>query len=382
MKIIEQAMAKLILDQPFFATILLSMERVEDGSIPTMATNGEKLYYNPDFAKSLHPAELVGVLAHEAMHPACLHHLRKGERDHFKFNVACDYAINPLLKEAGITLPGDALISSSYEGLHAEAIYSKLPETITASPEDGDGDGGDTKIHPGMWGEVIEAKNPDGTRMTDADIREAEGRWKVKVRQAATAAKKAGKLPSGMERFVEELMEPKLNWRTILSRFVGDLARTDYSFRFPNTRYSHTGFTLPSLKSETIGKVIFGMDTSGSMGGSEMRDVLGEVCGALREYEKDGADPEVTVLWCDTEVHEQTLSDSSEFRPKGGGGTDFAPVFEHIKEKGYDPKAVVYMTDGYCHSFGDDPGCPVLWALTNKCDSFSPPFGETMIINQ
>ena len=406
MKEVEQAMASLILDQPFFATILLGMERIEDPSKPTMCTDGDRLWYNPEFVKKLSRPELIGVLAHEAMHPACMHQLRRGERDGFKWNVAADYAINPLLTEAGLTLPKDRLEDNKYRDkhtdlpLHAEAIYAMLPECPEGTPAwapegEGDGDeGGDApsssphpdwqlrKPSPGMWGEVIDPKKPDGTKMTEADTREAEGQWKVKLQQAASAAKKAGKLPAGLARLVDDLMEPKLDWRTILSRFVGDLARTDYSFRFPNVRYAQTGFTLPSLKQETIGKVIFGMDTSGSMGHDQLREIVGEVCGALSEYEKDGVDPEVTILWCDTEVHEQTVSDPKEFNPQGGGGTDFAPVFEYVKEKGYEPKALIYLTDGYCNSFGDDPGYPVLWGLTEKCDYFDPPWGETMVINQ
>ena len=391
MKEVEQAMASLILDQPFFATILLGMQRIEDPSKPTMCTDGDHLWYNPEFVKKLSRPELIGVLAHEAMHPACMHQLRRGERDGFKWNVAADYAINPLLAEAGLTLPKDRLEDEKYSDLHAEAIYAKLPECPEGTPawgDEGEGDDkgdsqdGDGPPSPGMWGEVIDPKKPDGTKMTEADTREAEGQWKVKVQQAATAAKKAGKLPAGLARLVDDLMEPKLDWRTILSRFVGELARTDYSFRFPNVRYAQSGFTLPSLKQETIGKVIFGMDTSGSMGHDQLREIVGEVCGALSEYEKDGVDPEVTILWCDTEVHEQTVSDPSEFNPQGGGGTDFAPVFEYVKDKGYEPKALIYLTDGYCNSFGDDPGYPVLWGLTEKCDYFDPPWGETMVINQ
>ena len=214
MKEIEQAMASLILDQPFFATILLGMQRIEDPSKPTMCTDGNHLWYNPEFVKKLSRPELIGVLAHEAMHPACMHQLRRGERDGFKWNVAADYAINPLLTEAGLILPKDRLEDDKYSGLHAEAIYAKLPECPEGTPvplppfrgdggesDKGEGDGkGDSQDSdgppsPGMWGEVVDPKKPDGTKMTEADTREAEGQWKVKVQQAAAAAKRSRKLP-------------------------------------------------------------------------------------------------------------------------------------------------------------------------------------------
>ena len=102
----------------------------------------------------------------------------------------------------------------------------------------------------------------------------------------------------------------------------------------------------------------------------------------MAEYEADGTDPSVTVLWCDTEVHQQEISDPSECDPKGYGGTRYKPVFDYINDNGLDPKAVVYLTDGYCDDFDYDPGCPVLWGLTEKCPTFEPSFGEVMVINK
>ena len=401
---IEKAATMLVSDQPFFATILLRMQRVECRKRPTMSTDGKYIWYNPDFVEGLTTEECMGVLCHEVLHPAMQHQLRMNGRDHRKWNVAADYAINPIVKSAGMVLPEGALLDDKYANMSAEEIYALLPECPEeepsgggGEPQEGEGEGegegsesqdgdGNQGVQPCPWGGVEEPKNPDGSDITDADRKTQEGNWKVILQQAAATAKKVGKLPAGMERLIEDLMEPKLDWRTILARWAGDLARVDYSFRYPNTRYlgfgGQGGFVLPSLKKESIGKVVFGMDTSGSMCGDELRDIVGEVCGALKEYEQDGVDPEVTILWCDTEVHEQQVSDPSDFKPVGGGGTRFSPVFKHIIESGMDPRAVVYLTDGYCDDFGEDPGCPVLWGLTNKCPGFDPPFGETMVINQ
>ena len=101
--------------------------------------------------------ELIGLLAHEVMHPAMQHHTRRGDRDPALWNDAADYAINPILTEAGFTLPGDMLNDPEYRGMTAEQIYDALNQphgggdertkdqdddrTGDAGQENGEGDG-------------------------------------------------------------------------------------------------------------------------------------------------------------------------------------------------------------------------------------------------
>ncbi|MGA2964414.1 MAG: hypothetical protein ABSD96_22355, partial [Candidatus Korobacteraceae bacterium] len=102
---IRKARTSLLLDHPFFGSLLFRLKSEEDRSIPTMATNGVVLRYNPAFVDTLNAATLAGVLAHEVMHPALQHHTRRAKRDPRRWNEACDYAINPLLLDAGLSLP-------------------------------------------------------------------------------------------------------------------------------------------------------------------------------------------------------------------------------------------------------------------------------------
>ncbi len=89
-----------------------------------MATDGVSLYYNPEFVDTLNSATLAGVLAHEVMHPALQHHVRRSGRDPRRWNEACDYAINPLLLDAGLSLPDGVLIDHRFRGMSAEQIYN------------------------------------------------------------------------------------------------------------------------------------------------------------------------------------------------------------------------------------------------------------------
>ena len=59
---------------------------------------------------------------------------------------------------------------------------------------------------------------------------------------------------------------------------------------------------------------------------------------------------------------------------KGRGGTDFAPVWKYIEEKGLMPKACIYLTDLYPCDWGEKPPYPVLWISTTSVTDV--PFGH------
>ena len=121
---IRKARTALLLDHPFFGSLLFRLNSEECRSIPTMATNGVVLRYNPAFVDTLNAATLAGVLAHEVMHPALKHHTRRAKRDPRRWNEACDYAINPLLLDSGLSLPDDVLVDPRFRGMSAEQIYN------------------------------------------------------------------------------------------------------------------------------------------------------------------------------------------------------------------------------------------------------------------
>ena len=121
---IQKARTTLLLDHPFFGSLLFRLKGREQRSISTMATDGVSLYYNPEFVDTLNSATLAGVLAHEVMHPALQHHLRRSGRDPRRWNEACDYAINPLLLDAGLSLPDGVLVDHRFRGMSAEQIYN------------------------------------------------------------------------------------------------------------------------------------------------------------------------------------------------------------------------------------------------------------------
>lgn len=375
-KRIDIASARLLIRQPFFASLLLRLIVVQTEELPTFATDGKHLFFNEKFSAILTDAELEGVLCHEVMHCAYLHQHRRGSRDPKGWNIACDYVINKQCIEAHLTLPECALLDNKYDGMSEEQVYADLAKSGGGGQGSNgkSGAGGKGKSNaPGQsnpgFGEVIDAPGSEAERHADA------ANWEVATIQAANAAKQQGKLPGFAERLIGEIRRPTPDWREQLRNFLTAKAKNDYNWRKPNLRYSGTGFFLPGLLSYQLGTVIVAIDTSGSIGGPELETFLSNVRDIL-----DSCRPEKLIfVQCDAKVHEWTeLEPGDTFEPKlkGGGGTSHVPLWNRIASEGVTPECVVALTDG-CTTWGNEQGFPVFWALTTDQ---KPPFGTAVRI--
>ncbi len=154
-----------MLDHPFFGSLLFRLKGRESRSIPTMATDGVSLYFNPDFVDTLNSATLAGVLAHEVMHPALQHHVRRSGRDPMRWNEACDYAINPLLLDAGLSLPNGVLVDHRFRGMSAEQIYNlrdaEAQPQSSGQNSEGDNAGADAGETPEKQDSTAEPTAPE-----------------------------------------------------------------------------------------------------------------------------------------------------------------------------------------------------------------------------
>ena len=370
-----KARAGLVLDHPFFGSLALRLTPVEDATFPTAATDGREIRYNPEFVDGLSLDALKGVICHEIMHCANQHHTRRDEREARKWNMAADYAINPLIVGCGMALPEGALVDAQYADLSAEQIYSRLP--AGEEGEDGGGKGDGKGNDPGGCGGVMDAPGDEpGQAASQAEMEQAAQEWKVAVVQAATQAKAMGQLPGNIERAVADLVEPVHDWREILRRFVDSNARNDYQWFPPNRRHIGNGMILPSLRSQELKNVTMALDTSGSISDNDLAAFEAEVRSIVEDFRAD-----TTVIYCDSTVQSVEHFDADtpvKLSPKGGGGTDFRPPFDHIEQNGEYPVCMIYQTDGACNRFPEPPPYPVLWVLTRKNERFDPPFGEVV----
>jgi predicted metal-dependent peptidase len=356
---LAKAKTSLILEHPFIGTIALGMPFVLDYDIRTAATNGKRVAFNPDFITGLTDDELKFLVAHECLHPMLEHNYRRGARQHKRWNMAADYVINKLLTDDNIgRMPKVGLLDPniySAGGGTSEGIYNILPE----QNEDDDGD------------MLDDCEDGEGS---PAEQAQQQAEWKVKMAQAAQAAKMMGKLSANMQRLVDETLTPKVDWRDVLQRFLVKCRNDSRSFSRFNRRFIAQGMYLPTVSGEAMGEVCFAVDCSGSID----QHTVNQFAAEINKVKEDLMPARIHVLYFDSEVsHVETYEpdDMLDIKPHGGGGTDFAPVFNKIVELGIDPVAVVFLTDLCCDSFGTQPDAPVLWVTT---ETGTAPFGEVV----
>lgn len=397
------ARAALIMHQPFFGTLALYLSLVERDEIETMATDGKSIFYCAPWLDTLTERQVEGVIAHEVMHVALLHHTRRGERDHKLWNVACDYAINRDILKAGFDLPEGGLIDKEgrYGEKGAEEIYDMLdaekkkkgggaggasagapggqeqPGQGIAQPGGAPGAGGGAQC---PWGAVLDAA-ADHDKVGKS---QAEEVWKTRIRQAigiaSASGKGAGSVPASVQRVIAEFLKPSLDWREMLRRFIdGGGARGDYSWMSPNKRMLGLGYIMPSLVPDGIRKLGVALDTSGSIDAKALSLFLAELQAALDE----GNVEEVIVVHCDTQVHAVERfrqGDVMDVHPIGGGGTRFSPAIKWFEQNEHDVAALIYFTDLECGDYGDEPTMPVMWLAyeaSERCRN-AVPFGDVV----
>jgi predicted metal-dependent peptidase len=414
---LTRARTQLLLNQPFFGTLCLRL-KLMPGGVPTMATDGRHIFYSEEFVEELKPAELEAVFAHEVLHCCLGHHCRRGDRDPVLWNQAADLAINPILVANGFSLPAGALIDPAFDNLSAEEIYARLLERANSeanekqdqnqpsqpgpgesTPEQGsqggeqpDSQSGSTNspgseeeqgtpatpssYRPGGFGEVLDATEELGEPASEAEKNRQQHEWSIAADQAMRSAEACGHDPVGIARPLSESRESKQDWRAILRDFVAATTPADYRWTPPNRRYIAAGLYLPSVFREGIGTIVIGVDTSGSIGTHELEQFAGEISAIAEE-----AQPEIIhVVYCDAAVQSGQQFGPSEpiqLEPKGGGGTDFRPVFEWVDQNQIAPVCLIYLTDLCCHSYPVPPHYPVLWVTDSPRTA---PFGETVRI--
>lgn len=426
-----KARADLVLEHPFFGSLALRMTLREDATCETAWSDGKTLAYNPLYVNMLPMPKLKGLVGHVVMHPACRHHIRRKGRDPKRWNMACDYAINWILIEVGLELPDGYLDNPELRGKTADKIYTILAEKTKGENKEGQGrqnkeekkadaeepapddferrpDGKNAQSEeekgesrsssdspenvendpesdgelghgdPGKSGEVRDAPQPEGTAGDSADAADMENEWKIALAQALQQAKSMGDLPAGLERLVDNILNPKLDWRELLDRFINASARSDYTWMPPNRRYLHRGLYLPSMRSSDLPEVVIAVDTSGSISRIELDQFAAELS-AILEY----CAMTIHLLYCDMQVAHSEIFQREDLpitlAPKGGGGTDFRPVFEWVGQRGMSPQCLIYLSDLECNRFPEEPLYPVLWVRIGG-SGFQPPFGEVVEI--
>lgn len=349
--------------------IMIGKTRVVD-DVPTACTNGRDTWYGRKFVEKLSDQELRGLILHENLHKAFRHLTTwRGihKQNHRRANRACDYVINLMIydsdpKGVEVALPEGGLLDERYRGMDAGTVFSMLMD----EPDDSDGEAMDDHDWEGA------------EEMSDAEAQALGNEVEQALRQGKMLA---GKLGANVPREVEEALESKVNWREALAEFVTSHAtdKEESTWRRPNRRHVANDMYMPSMFSEAIGRVVIGIDTSGSICNDVLGQFLSEVRGICQTVQPEGID---LLYWGDTVVgHEKYDRDQidavlSSTRPVGGGGTDVREMFAYIAEQKLKPAAVVVLTDGET-PWPDTLAHPTLFAILGNCVA---PIGKSLKI--
>jgi len=376
-KKMSQAKMRLMLNAPFWGGLAVRFPMIEDYNCETAWIDGKNIGYNPAWIDELNVKECEGLIAHEVGHVLFMHHLRRGNRDYKTWNEAGDYVINLIVRDSGLTLPPEPLLSDDYRGASTEVVYDTLQqEKVKQNKQQQDKQDKDQDTsqdtdqgNQGVeFGEVRDYPGDDGDQeASQAEINQHEAEIKVMIAQAAMSARAAGIIPAGLSRVINGILDPAISLSSYLRQFIDRSCQTDYTFIRPNLRYS-AEFIMPSLQADGLNNIIFAVDTSGSVGKDELNQYAAIITDTLEEFHKDAM-----VIYCDTRVYEDAIEHYSRYdlpvklNPRGHGGTKFKPVFDYVKENDLSPLCLVYFTDleGDFDDIGD-PDYPVLWVQYDK----------------
>ena len=356
----------------FFGALMLFADFKKSEEIPTAATDGKKVIINEDFFRSLTSSQQNGLLLHEVLHMALLHVPRRGAREPKRWNIAADYVVNDLIiRNSKFSLPKGAYKSDhgEYYDKSAEHIYEKI-KNINIKDDQLD------------LFEVNQGEDAETNQLQGGD---AENYWKDKINLLKNSSlysntKMQGFLPAGIEKEVEAVVEPEVDWRSALWKFI---SKTPSDFDDLDRRFIYRKLYLEGLMTESVIADVC-IDTSGSISPDQLEQFMGELTGILSSY----PNVKVNLYYCDTEIFGPYELGSNSKIPsaKGFGGTSFIPFFKAIERSENDfneiNRVAVYLTDGY-GDFPKDCAIPTLWLATHDgLESSQFPFGQVIRISK
>ena len=394
----------LLLKQPFFGNLATRLKMVNaDDWCPTAATDGRHFYFNTKFIDTLTPKEVEFLFGHEILHCVFDHfQLRAGKREPQLWNVAADYAVNQILVDEKIgEMPKDTkgkekgFQDDKYKDWPAEKIYHELDKKTKKQ-----------KIDLQKLGELLDEHidwNKDSTSKPDksGDKKNSKGagappklskedlkKIKDELKEAMISAAQstgAGNLPGAIKRMIDELTEPKMNWREIIQQQIVSTMKSDYTFMKPSRRSWHMDAILPGMLNTDKIDICLALDASGSISQDQCKEFLSEVKGIMDQYK------DFTIhLWSfDTEVFNPVVftpdnaDELLDYKLGSGGGTEFECNWRYMKDQGIEPKKFVMFTDGWpFDSWGDEDYCDTIFLINNPYErDIEAPFGMTVQYN-
>ncbi|WP_345993463.1 VWA-like domain-containing protein [Sulfurimonas sp. HSL-1716] len=379
---ISRAKAKLLVDYPYFGTLASRLKLIKNENISAFLSDGTKLEYNDEYLKSLEISELEFALSNGAMHTVLSHQNRKNSRYGWLWQLSTDYAINSMLVQNGLDMPLGVNYDPRFEGLYAEEIYEILRDEIkneefSDNESDETGFNEDNKRHNNKQNSSgsSDKKDENAPKMEVENIVDEEllSTMNEKLIQDELIR---GDLPLGLDRFFDLTSSSKIDWREKLRDAIDRFYKDDYRVLPPAKKLLYLGTYLPSLTSNRF-KLTIAIDSSGSVDEQMLSSFMSEVNSIMLSI----SNYEIDILVADAKVYShETFYEGDEllYTLKGGGGTDFRPVFEYIEQNLYDTALLLYFTDLNGMFPKEQPLYNVAWIAPKKSDI---PFGELIVMD-
>lgn len=401
---LEGAFTRLGLLEPFIAAVVSRLPRTvvkDNPRIRTAGTDGAQLWFDETWCQKLNTQELFGLVVHEALHCVLMHPWRRESRNPTLWNIANDGVINAYILARGYKLPaGGVHLSWVTEDMDSEVAYERLRKETQNAPKpqaqqsqgggQGQGDDGSGGSGGGQGDDGDDdgdGRGPghpkhghggfDGTGdLHDATTDATKADMEATIAVAAQMAKDCGHGSKLIDRILGKVGSPTVHWQDVLRSMMTEAAAADYTYMRFSRRFIGSGLYMPSMRSENLGGLAVGFDTSGSMGQKEADRIAAE----LHAIVSDLRPAFIEVIYCDdevTSVQRFEADDDLVLKPKGGGGTAFAPVFEHVDSTGDHYCGLIYFTDMESYDLGRlrEPAFPVIWADLSGNNRAKLPFG-------
>ncbi len=379
--ILEAAQSELYMNLPYLDLALCALAFLPGEEMtPTLATNGEQLYFNSAYLSERYLRTLTGLnrtYLHIVLHCMLRHLAKKRGKEAPLWDLSCDIAVESILDTLAMDYPclkglGAPMRRGLYSNLHtrmrvltAEGIYyelmrRRLPEQELAALrreffED----------DHGLWA----PENRDQKQQSDRQ----DKKWGGMSERTQTGLETvmAGRSTGG-EAVYEQIKVANragADYRSFLRRFavprevIGvDGDTFDYGFYSYGLRlYGNMPLIEPpeTREEKRIQDFVIAVDTSLSTSGALVRAFLASTYSILRSTETFSSKVNIRIIQCDDQVRGDTIiRDLSQletymerFQLSGGSATDFRPVFEHIERlraagelRGL--RGLIYFTDG------------------------------------
>jgi len=410
-------------DTALYSGVMLMGKSEVTGGKFTAYTDGFNKKYCSDFMEKLTEPRVRGVVLHENLH-VLLKHLLFGkdmfEKNAMIANIAADFVVNAIIKDITATINGELLVDLPEGGLYDPMfkgwsmrevfnyIYKENPNGGDEEGDDSGGGGGgddggngggkedDESGGGGKKNKKIKVNGKEydvsdqfdehdykSAKKTPEEVKETDERIDRAIREGGILA---GRMGGNIPRAITEVLEAKIDWKAVMREFVSSATKgkDEFTWRKMNKRQLANDIYLPSVEDETVGEIIYGVDTSGSISDEDLSKVAGELASLCELCQPE----RVRVLWWDTEVHGEQIFEgdysniAKMLKPQGGGGTKVSSVSDYIIKKGITAECLIVHTDGYVESnINWQLKLPTLWLVT-MCRSFDPPSGKKVMIDE